>query len=66
MNINKIGQKIVIHIEKLLLIRDEDKPFHNIKDYEFIYKIQQNYIEIKNEIINYNSTLLKNMEDLSV
>lgn len=40
MNINKIGQKIVIHIEKLLLIRDEDKPFHNIKDYEFIYKIQ--------------------------
>ncbi len=66
MNINNIGQKIVILIEKLLLIRDEDVPIHNINEYDFLYKMQHNYLEIKNEIQQYDNTLLKNFEDLSV
>lgn len=64
-NFNKIGQKVVIMLEKILFIAEKDMPVYTLDNYEFLKKIQDNSMEIKNEILQYDSSLLKNMEDLS-
>ncbi len=65
MSINKIGQNIVILLEKFLFLLDEDKPIHALSEYSFLSTIESNYLDIKTEIENFNQVSFRNMEDLS-
>lgn len=65
--INKIGQKVTIALEKLLLLNQESLPIYPIESYSFLEPIEANFEVIKQELLEYNKEFsFKNMEDLSV
>lgn len=65
MSINKIGQRLVMILEKIIFLFEEDKPIHQVEEYGFLKIIEENFSKIKNELLDYDSTLFKNIEDLS-
>ena len=64
--INKIGQKITIGLEKLLLFNQKSLPVSSIDSYSFLQSIEDNFVQIRKELLEYNEKFIfKNMEDLS-
>ncbi len=66
MNINKIGQNIVIFLEKIIHINVNLMPIYTLEDYNFLKNIEANYEIILNELLKFEYSKFKDMNDLSV
>jgi aspartyl/asparaginyl beta-hydroxylase (cupin superfamily) len=53
--INSIGRKIVILLEKILMIGADDKPLLPLINYPELLEIEHNYLTILNEYIQYHN-----------
>ena len=66
-SINKIGQRIVMLIEKFIFLFEKDKPVYvEFSRFNYLMDIEDNYIIIKNELLKFTIDNFKSMEELSI